>query len=164
MAADSTYPTVLQRRQDGSTAVPSGVTVTVESGGSLDVASGGALKIAGTNVTSKVSANIATSSGTAYGTVAAAGSAQGDATAIASDFCVVTAGDGTKGVVLPTAVAGLQVLVKNNANAVLKVYPASGGAINALAGDAAISMAAYTCAIFAASSATQWFTCPLLPS
>lgn len=102
--------------------------------------------------------------GAVRGTVAAAGSAQGDATAIASDNVVVTAGDGTKGVVLPTAVPGQKIFLKNNAAAVLKVYPATGGAINALSANAAISMASLTSAVFFADSTTQWFTIPLLPS
>lgn len=98
-------------------------------------------------------------------TKAAAGSAQGDATAITAEgFCLVTAADATKGVKLPAAAAGKMVIVKNNANAVLKVYPNTSDAINALSADAAISMAAYTSAIFIAYDATTWYTVPLLPS
>jgi len=96
---------------------------------------------------------------------AAAGSDQAGATAMTAENNFVTAADDAKGVKLPTAVAGMQILVKNTvANKILKVYPASGGTINALSPDAAISMAAGTSAIFAASSATQWYTCPLVPS
>ncbi|HEX9344230.1 MAG TPA: hypothetical protein VF995_11530, partial [Actinomycetota bacterium] len=43
MAADNTMPAVLQRRQDGNSAVPTGKT--------LDIESGGALAIAGTDRT-----------------------------------------------------------------------------------------------------------------
>ena len=43
MAADPTYPSTFQVRQDGNAAVPTGK--------SLDIESGGALKIAGTDVT-----------------------------------------------------------------------------------------------------------------
>ena len=101
----------------------------------------------------------------AVNAVAAAGSAQGDAGALGQGLSVVSAADGTKGVVLPTAVAGMTVYVKNTAAAVLKVYPASGGTINALSANAAISLASgATPAIFVASSATQWYTIPLLPS
>lgn len=97
--------------------------------------------------------------------VAAAGSAQGDAAGLIEGFNVVSAADGTKGVVLPTAVAGMVVYLKGTAAAVLKVYPATGGAINALSANAAISLASgATPAIFVASSATQWYTIPLLPS
>lgn len=163
--ADGTYQPLVYREQGGSRQViASGGSCDVESGGELDIESGGALKIAGTDVTSKLNAQAAQSGGTAVGTVAAAGNAQGNAGAITGDFCVVTAADGTKGVVLPTATIGRRVTVKNNANAVLKVYPATGGAINAIAANGAISIAAYTCCDFIAQTTTQWWTLPLLPS
>lgn len=99
-------------------------------------------------------------------TVAATGNSQGTAAAITTGFTLVTAADATKGVVLPAAAAGKVCNVKNSdaANAILKVYPASGDAINALAGDAALSMAAKTSAWFVAYDATTWYTTPLLPS
>lgn len=100
----------------------------------------------------------------ATATVAATGSAQGDAAAIVEGFTLVTAGDGTKGVALPSAVAGMQVIVKNGAGAILKVYPATSDAINALSANAALSMAANTSALFVAYDATTWYTVPLLPS
>lgn len=96
--------------------------------------------------------------------VAATGSVQGDAASILEGLTVVTAADATKGVILPTAIAGARVEVKNGAAAVLKVYPATGAAINAIAANGAISLAASVSAIFVATSATQWYTIPLLPS
>lgn len=100
--------------------------------------------------------------------VAAAGSVQGDATSIGATtgFAHCTGADATKGVKLPAASAGKTVIVKNSdaANAVLKVYPASGDAINALSANAALSMAAKTSAVFVALDATTWYTVPLLPS
>ena len=99
--------------------------------------------------------------------LAAAGSTQADAgvvTATAPGLVVVSAADATKGVVLPAAAAGKQYTVKNNAAAVLKVYPAVGDAINAIAADSPISMASLTCCTFTAIDATTWFTAPLLPS
>ena len=101
--------------------------------------------------------------------VAAAGSTQGDAgavTAASGAFIHGTGADGTKGIVLPAAAAGKIYFVKNAdaANAILKVYPASGDEINALAADAALSMAAKTSATFIALDATTWYTIPLLPS
>jgi predicted RecA/RadA family phage recombinase len=100
--------------------------------------------------------------------VAAAGSVVGDATAITANgvhnVVTVTAGDGTKGVILPAAVAGQLFFLKNNAAAILKVYPPTGGAINALSANAAISMASLTSAIFMFTSATTVMTIPLLPS
>ena len=101
--------------------------------------------------------------------VAAAGTAQGDATAATETGPALihgTGADGTKGIKLPAAAAGRILFVKNAdaANAVLKVYPATGDAINALSADAAISMAAKTSAVFVALDATTWYTIPLLPS
>ena len=101
--------------------------------------------------------------------LAAAGSNQGDAGAMtltAPGLCHVTGADATKGVVLPAAAAGKMIIVKNSdaANAILKVYPATGDAINAIAANTEISMAAKTCAVFTAIDATTWFTAPLLPS
>lgn len=102
---------------------------------------------------------------TALPTVAAAGSTNADAAALVVGRNVVTAADGTKGVILPTAAAGKTVRVKNNANAVLKVYPNSGDQINALTvTTGAISMAAFTSADFDAYDATHWYTTPLVPS
>lgn len=101
----------------------------------------------------------------AVAAVTAAGSAQGDAAALIEGLNVVTGADGTKGVVLPTAAAGMVVHVKGVTAGVLKVYPATGGTINALSANAAISLASGAIpAIFVASSATQWYTIPLVPS
>lgn len=102
-------------------------------------------------------------------TLAAAGSAQGDAGSMTLTYpglCLATGADATKGVKLPAAAAGAMIIVKNDdaANNILKVYPASGDAINALGANSAISMAAKTSAVFAAIDATTWYTVPLLPS
>lgn len=96
--------------------------------------------------------------------VAATGSAQGDAAALAEGLNVVSAADGTKGVVLPTAVAGMVVIVKNTAAAALKIYPATGGTVNALSANAAYSITNLTSTLLVASSATQWYSVPLVAS
>jgi len=101
-------------------------------------------------------------------TVAAAGSDNTNAGVVA-DYGVVhaTGADGTKGVKLPTAVAGKVVIVKNAdaANAILKVYPGASDKINSgTATTGALSMAAKTAAMFVAISDVDWFTVPLLPS
>lgn len=97
--------------------------------------------------------------------ITAAGSAQGDAAQMYHGLNVVTGADGTKGVILPTALAGMIVYVKGVTAGVLKVYPKTGGTINALSANGAISLASgATPAIFIASSSTQWYTLPLLPS
>ena len=65
--------------------------------------------------------------------VAAAGANQGNAAALSEGLNVVSAADGTKGVRLPTAVAGAVEIGKNTAAAALKIYPATGAAVNAVA-------------------------------
>jgi len=97
--------------------------------------------------------------------VAAAGSDNTDAENITNGFTLVSAANGTKGVKLPTAVAGDMCIVKNNANAILKVYPNTDDKINGgVATTGALSMAAYTDCILVAYDATDWYTIPLLPS
>ena len=99
-------------------------------------------------------------------TVAAAGSGQGDAAPVTTGFTFVTGADATKAVVLPTAVAGLVCILKNDdaANAVLPVFPASSDAINALAADASLDLAAKTSVFLVALDAVTWYSLPLLPS
>jgi len=97
--------------------------------------------------------------------VTATGSVIGDAAQLSQGLNVVTGADGTKGVILPVAVPGMQVYVKGVTAGVLKIYPQSGATINALSASAAISLTSGAVpAILVASSATQWYTFPLLPS
>ena len=97
--------------------------------------------------------------------VTAAGSTQGDAAQLYHGMNVVTGADGTKGVILPTAVPGMIVYLKGVTSAVLKVYPKTGGAINALSANAALSMTTGLMpSIFIATSTTQWYTIPLVAS
>jgi len=97
-------------------------------------------------------------------TVAAAGSTQADAAALAEGLNVVSAADGTKGVRLPVAVPGAVVIVKNTAAAALKIYPATDGAINAVAANDPYSITNVTSTLLVASSATQWYSVPLVAS
>lgn len=101
----------------------------------------------------------------AVSAVTAAGSSASDAAQLSQGLNVVTGADGTKGVILPVAVPGMQVIVKGVTAGVLKVYPKTSSTINALSASAAISLASGAIpAIFVASSATQWYTLPLVPS
>jgi len=97
-------------------------------------------------------------------TVAAAGDAQANAAAITTGFTLVSAADATKGVKLPAAVAGAVCIVKNNVAAVLKVWPATGDAINAESVNANDVLAASTSATYVAYDATTWYSIPLLGS
>lgn len=102
--------------------------------------------------------------GVASATVAAAGTVQGDAAAIAGGFTLVT-GSTNAGVQLPAAAAGVPVcIIKNNVAGNMKVWPATGDAINAIAANSALTMATLTSAIFIPYDATTWYTVPLLPS
>lgn len=96
--------------------------------------------------------------------VAATGNSQGTSAALSEGLNVVSAADGTKGVRLPTAVAGAVVIVKNTVAATLPIYPATGAAINAVAANGAYSIGNLTSTMLVASSATQWYSVPLVAS
>jgi len=92
--------------------------------------------------------------------VSAAGTTQGTATGLVSNInnvTVVTAA--AAGVRLPTAVAGMRILVRNSDSAdTLSIYPATGGTINALAANAAFTLAAGSTIELMATTTTQWYT------
>lgn len=96
--------------------------------------------------------------------VTATGSLQSDAAALSVGFNLVAGADATKGVLLPVAAAGKQVRIKNNVNAVLKLWPATGDAINAIAANSSMSIPALTTVTVEAYDDTTWYTFPLLPS
>jgi sugar lactone lactonase YvrE len=92
--------------------------------------------------------------------VSAAGTTQAGATGLVSNInnvTVVTAA--AAGVRLPTAVAGMRILIRNSDSAdVLSIYPATGGTINALAANAAFTIIAGATIELMATTATQWYT------
>jgi hypothetical protein len=92
--------------------------------------------------------------------VSAAGSTQGTATALVSNINNVTVvAAAADGVILPTAVAGMRILVRNtDATDTLKIYPATGGQINALGANASYSLAAGLTIELFATTTTQWYT------
>lgn len=96
------------------------------------------------------------------GSFAAAGSAQSDATLITASTAILTAADGTKGVILPAVGPGEFVTLFNNSGSTCKVYPPSGAAITVVgtglgSADAAHSLLTYKTATYTCQSATQWF-------
>lgn len=97
-------------------------------------------------------------------TVAAAGTTAADAGVLRTGFNLVTGADDTKGVVLPAAEAGKIVVVKVGDGADLKVWPASGDAINAITADSAMTLVDDVCCTFIALNGTTWYSSPLLPS
>jgi hypothetical protein len=97
----------------------------------------------------------------------AAGANQTDATAVSANggLVVVSAGDDAKGVKLPTAAAGYQIIIKNaNAANAVKVYPATAGTINAIAANGAYTIAANTSAFFIGANSVNWVTVPFAAS
>jgi hypothetical protein len=96
-----------------------------------------------------------------FGTVAATGSVQGDAALVQYGFGIVTAADGTKGVILPAGQPGDWIQIVNNSASSLRVYPPSGAAITVPGTSLGSANAAYTHTTFAVCtyrcfSATQW--------
>jgi hypothetical protein len=90
--------------------------------------------------------------------ISAAGTVQGDATALAKDINVVSTVSAGQGVRLPTAVAGMVIIVNNTSATSLNVYPSTSAAINSLATNAAYTHVAAASLQYYATSATQWYT------
>jgi predicted RecA/RadA family phage recombinase len=97
-------------------------------------------------------------------TVAAVGSAQGDAAAVTTGFTKVTAADATKAIVLPAATGGQICYIANVVAQTLPIFPASGDSINEIAADSAYTMAASVSLILVSFDATEWYSFPLLGS
>jgi hypothetical protein len=92
--------------------------------------------------------------------VSAAGATQGTATALVSNINNVTVvAAAANGVRLPTAVAGMRILVRNSdALDTLNIYPATGAQINALGANAASTLIAGLTIELMATTTTQWYT------
>jgi hypothetical protein len=91
--------------------------------------------------------------------ISAAGTTQATATAITKDNNIVsTVSAGANGVVLPTAVAGMRIYIKNSSASALNVFPAVNAAINALSANVSISQAANASAFYISTSTTQWYS------
>lgn len=96
--------------------------------------------------------------------VTPANSAQNNGAALSYGYNVVTGADGTKAVVLPEAVAGAVVEIKNVTAAVLKCFPAVNDAVNALSANSVFNIPASTACKLVAVDAVTWYSTPLLPS
>ena len=154
--------------QTGVTINSSTVSGGTISGGTINSTPIGGTTPAAVAATTLSASGATTLSGALYiksSTVAAAGSTQGNAAALSDGFNLVSAADGTKGVLLPAAAAGRVVIIKNNTSAqTLKVWPATGDAINAVAANSNDTMAGLTSWMMIAYDATTWYTVPLLAS
>lgn len=90
--------------------------------------------------------------------ISAAGTIQGDATALTKDINVVSTVSAGQGVRLPTAVAGMVIIINNTSATNMNVYPATSAAINSLAINASYTHVAGASLQYYAVSSTQWYT------
>lgn len=161
----------------GSTSGTGGAVTIAAGAGTAGNANGGALTLRGGNAHGSgtdgaIAIGDSNTASITYGvmpripvtTVAAAGSIQGDAAALSEGFNFVTGADDTKGVLLPAAVAGMRVIIKVDTGNDLKVWPATGDAINAIAANSAMTVVDDVCFELIALDGTTWYTLPLLPS
>jgi hypothetical protein len=90
--------------------------------------------------------------------ISANGSTQGTATSLTRPINVVSTVSSGQGVILPTAIAGMRIIVINTSANSLSVYPATSGIINSAAANAAFSLGAGARLEFISTSTTQWYT------
>ncbi len=96
-------------------------------------------------------------SGVTVTPVAAAGSTVSDAGQLAATAVVHITSDGaTKGVKLPTAVAGMKIRVINDSATACELYAAAGGTVNGLTADASIVVPASKGVDCEADTSTAW--------
>lgn len=96
------------------------------------------------------------------GSVAAAGSVQGDATTVVASVSIATGADGTKGVILPAGSVGDEFTLFNNSGSTLKVWPPTGAAITVVgtglgSANAAHSLLTFKTGRYICQSSTQYF-------
>jgi hypothetical protein len=90
--------------------------------------------------------------------ITAAGSSQGTATVLSKEFNVVSTVSSGQGVILPTAVAGMAIIITNTSANSLLVYPHSGGDINGAAANAAYSQGPGSTLQYITPNTTDWYT------
>ena len=79
--------------------------------------------------------------------------------ALTSDYNIITtAAANPSGVTLPTATVGRRVIVVNKGANAINVYPATGGAVDALAANASIQIPVSGVMVFNAASTTLWYS------
>jgi len=88
--------------------------------------------------------------------VTAAAGAQADATALTSTFNIVTVATANAGVKLPDVTSGKYVIVVNDTDEIIKVYPESGESIDTLATNASLELRARKALTVVGASNTKW--------
>jgi hypothetical protein len=112
--------------------------------------------ITGGNVTSNNYVIVSTSN-----SITAAGTTQSDATQLTKSINIVTTVPASSGVKLPSAEAGMRIIVRNSTSTALNVYPNTGAAIEPALANAAYTLNATTSMEFFCSTggaSGQWFT------
>lgn len=95
--------------------------------------------------------------------VAAAGSTQGTATALAATINSVATASAGQGVILPSAKVGAFITVSNHSTVTVKVYPATGETVEGLAANAPLSLLPGQCYRAAVATAGAWVGVDLNP-
>jgi hypothetical protein len=90
--------------------------------------------------------------------ISAAGTVQGDATALTKDISVVSTVSSGQGVRLPVAIAGMVLIINNTSANTVNVYPAAGAKVNSLATNGAYTHSSNSSLQYYAVSSTQWYT------
>lgn len=141
-------------RSTGSTNINRGIEVA--GGGNINgVAIGGTTAAAGRFTTVTLTGHLIRSLATA---LTAAGTTQAAALALTASINVVTTAAAGSGVRLPAPGIGGEIVVRNQGANAVNIYPPTNGIINALAANAAFSLAAGTAARFVQATATQYYT------
>tara|TARA_X000000368_G_C22968448_1_gene684297 strand:+ start:13 stop:543 length:531 start_codon:yes stop_codon:yes gene_type:complete len=117
----------------------SGTTVSVTS-----VTTTGALSVGGTST-------LSTSA-----TTAGAGTDQAGATALTKSYNIITSGSANSGVKLPDCATGLEAFLLNDTSVNVKIYPATGEAIDGGSANAAVDLAPGHSLKLVGVSATKW--------
>jgi hypothetical protein len=91
------------------------------------------------------------------GTVTAAGTTQGDATALTKTLNMITTATANQGVKLPTAAAGLTIKVINTTAVTIKVYPNTSDVIDGGTVNAAVNLAPYSSVELVAQDTQDWY-------
>lgn len=91
------------------------------------------------------------------GTVAAAGTTQGDATALTKTLNMITTATANQGVKLPTAAAGLTIKVINTTAVTIKVYPNTSDVIDGGTVNVGVNLSPYSSVEFVAQDAVDWY-------
>ncbi len=115
------------------------------------------MPVPGTNASGAYTETVGSGAVSCNPTVAGAGTAIGNATALLVGFTVVTAADDTVGVVLPASQPGKVVEIYSSvATCGLKVYPPVNSAINGGSANSAIVIEGKSLARFICTSASNW--------